>query len=154
MKTAKSILTILLSGYLILAMGGLSIFYHLCNCSIEEEKNNTLVFLEQSCCSSSIPEPAVCRSDTHQNSCADSDCESGNCTTEVELLTLNETLTVESNRLSAPIQSLFTIYDIAQEINYSKAISKSIVYNKNLPPPRFGRSIVILHQCLKIPFRA
>lgn len=153
MKIAKSILTILLSGYLIFAMGGLSVFHHLCSCSIEE-KNNTSVFSEQSCCTSSIPEPAVCHSDTHQNSCADSDCESGNCTTEVELLTLNETLTVESNRLSAPIQFLLTIYDIAQKINYSQTTSKSIIYNKDLPPPRSGRAIVILYQRLKIPFRA
>ncbi|MDD2197698.1 MAG: hypothetical protein PHW91_10985 [Bacteroidales bacterium] len=153
MKTAKSILTILLSGYLILAMGGLSVFYHLCNCSIEE-KNHTLVFLEQSCCSSDVPEPNVCHNDTNQTTYTDEDCENCNCTTEFELLSLNETLTVESNRLSAPIQFLFTIYDIAQEINYSKAKSKSIVYNKDLPPPRSGRSIAILYQCLKIPFRA
>ncbi len=151
MKRTKSILPILFGVYLIFAMGGLSIFHHLCNCSIEEE--TTSVFSNQSCCSSSMPEPATCHNDTQQNA-YDDDCESGNCTTEFELLSLNETLTVESNRLSAPIQFLFTIYDIAQEINYSKAKSKSIVYNKDLPPLRSGRSIVILHQCLKIPFRA
>lgn len=153
MKTAKSILTILLSGYLIFAMGGLSIFHHLCNCSIEE-KNNTSFFLEQSCCSSNIPEPIVCHNDTNQHTYPDEDCDSCNCPTEVELLALNETLTVESSRLSAPIQFLFTIYDVDKEINYSNITSKSIIYNKDLPPPRSGRSIVILYQCLKIPFRA
>lgn len=153
MQRAKSILTILLSGYLIFAMGGLSIFHHLCSCSMEEE-SSTLVFLEHSCYSTNISEPIVCHNDTNQNTYGVDDCESCHCTTEVELLTLNETLTVESNRLSAPIQFLITINDIAQEIDDSNFISKSIIYNKDLPPPRSGRAIVILYQRLKIPFRA
>ncbi|MFA5648106.1 MAG: hypothetical protein WC951_07325 [Bacteroidales bacterium] len=151
MKRTKSILPILFGVYLIFAMGGLSIFHHLCNCSIEEE--TTSVFSNQSCCSSSMPEPATCHNDTQQNA-YDDDCESGNCTTEIELLTLNETLTVESNTLSSPNQPLIAIPSITQAVNYSSLNSKSTIYNKDLPPPKTGRSIVILHQCLKVPFRA
>ncbi|MDD2277934.1 MAG: hypothetical protein PHI03_01065 [Bacteroidales bacterium] len=153
MKTAKPILTIILSGYLIFAMGGLSIFHHLCNCSTEEN-NNTSFFLEQSCCSSNIPEPIVYHNDTNQNICGVDDCESCNCTTLFELLALNDTVKVDSSRLSTPVQFLFTTYDVDQEINYSSITSKSIIYNKHLPIPRSGRAIVILYQRLKIPFRA
>ncbi len=153
MIRTKSILTILLSGYLILAMGGLSVFHHLCGCSIEE-KNSTSIFLEQSCCSSDISEPIVCHSNTDQNTCGDDDCESCNCETEVEVLTVNESLTVETNRLTTPSIYIINIFSAVQDIDYSEIDSKSLISFKDLSPPRPGKSIVIFNQCLKIPFRA
>lgn len=152
MIRAKSILTILLSGYLILAMGGLSVFHHLCNCSLEE-KNNTSIFLEQSCCSSDISEPIVCHSNNNQNTCGDKDCDNTNCETEVELLTVNESITVETNRLTTPSIYLINTFSADQDIDYSEIDSKSLISFKDLSPPRPGKSIVIFNQCLKIPFR-
>jgi hypothetical protein len=152
MKTIKSILTILLSGYLILSMGGFSVFHHLCNCSIEEN-NNTSIFFEQSCCSSDVSEPIGCHFNTDQNTCGDVDCDSCNCETEVEVLTVNESLTVENNRLSNPIVILSTLLGLAYEDESTDLTADLTNTDNALLPPKPGKSIIILHQSLKIPFR-
>jgi hypothetical protein len=150
MKFAKHISTILLSFYLILAMGGLSIFHHMCSCS---SSITSSILVENSCCSSKIVEPLSCHADAEHNSCSDGSCDDCNCETEIEILSLNETITVDQYRITE------------SSISYSSAIKSFVSFNAlntdkeesprgylfDTSPPLTGQFIVILFQSLKIP---
>jgi hypothetical protein len=153
MKRTKDLLTIILSGYMLLAMGGFSVFHHLCNCTAES-KLSTSLLVEQSCCAANSAEPINCHSNSDTSSCGASECDDCSCETEVEVLTVNESLTVENIRLTTPSIYLINIFSIAQEIDNSEINSTPLTSFKDLSPPRPGKSIVISNQCLKIPFRA
>ncbi|NHB69783.1 hypothetical protein [Perlabentimonas gracilis] len=151
MKTAKNILTLLLSAYLLLAMGGFSVFHHLCNCS-SEARSNTSILVEQSCCSSDAVNSTSCHSES--NTCGEGGCEDCSCETEVEVLAITESLIVENIRLTSPSIFLINIFDTVQDVDNSEIDSKPLTSFKDLSPPRPGKSIVISNQCLKIPIRA
>jgi hypothetical protein len=150
MKLLKHISTIVLSFYLILTMGGLSIFHHMCSCS---SSVTTSVLVESSCCSSNTVEPISCHADSENSSCSDSSCDDCNCETEVEFLSISETLTVDHYRITA------------SSISYLSAIKSFLVINAlstdkeetprgylfDTSPTLTGQFIVILHQSLKIP---
>jgi hypothetical protein len=150
MKIIKHISTILLSFYLILAMGGLSIFHHMCSCN---SNVTTSIIVENSCCSGNTVEPVSCHADSEHNTCSDSSCDDCNCETEVEFLSINETITVDQYRITE------------SSISYSSAIKSFVSFNalntdkrkdpqgfiEDTSPPLTGKFIVILFQSLKIP---
>lgn len=147
MKTAKNILTLLLSAYLLLAMGGFSVFHHLCNCS-SEARSNTSILVEQSCCSSDAVNSTSCHSES--NTCGEGGCEDCSCETEVEVLETDETLTVEPKRLlsvqTALLAAILFSDDFATNVNNTDYP----VAEKYIPPPKSGKSIVISNHSLKI----
>jgi hypothetical protein len=153
MIRAKSILTILLSGYLILAMGGLSIFHHLCNCS-KEESNNISIFIENSCCPSSGEDSMISLSDSEDKSCGEEGCNECSCETQVEVLSLDYTIVSEQFSFDfSKFHELTKANYSIQEIILNSQIEDITAFSPDdKSPPKAGKYLVILHQNIKIPF--
>ena len=151
MKIVKNILIILISAYFVLAIGGLSIFHHLCSCNSQVI---TSVLVEQSCCSNTHAEPSSCHPSNEDGSCGEDGCENCSCETQVEVLAIEESITIENNRISIPSITLFTLLWNANNIDLqeTEVESKSLATIDNSLPPKTGKHIVILHHNIKIPF--
>jgi hypothetical protein len=153
MIKTKSILTILLSGYLILAMGGLSVFHHLCGCN-SEIKENSSVFIEHSCCSSSNEDSMTCHSDSDNKSCGEDGCNDCNCETQVEVFALDYTIVSEQSSLVfSKLYQFAKAKNVVQEIILDSQIEELTPFSQeDKSPPKAGKYLVILHQNIKIPF--
>jgi len=150
MKLLKHISTIVLSFYLILTMGGLSIFHHMCSCN---SSVTTSVLVESSCCSNNNHESLACHSESEHNSCSDSSCNDCNCETEVEYLSISETLTVDHYRITPSSFTFLSALKSFLAINSTETTDRvnNPVFFEDTSPPLSGKYIVILHQSLKIP---
>ncbi|MDD3567971.1 MAG: hypothetical protein PHT92_06180 [Bacteroidales bacterium] len=149
MKKTKDILTIILSGYLLLAMGGFSIFHHLCNCTAES-KSSTSLLVEQSCCTANSAEPIACHSETNTSSCGASECDDCSCETEVEVLETDETTAIESKRITSTRSTLLIAILFEDFLATNESNPKVPVAAKDISPPQSGKSIVISNHSLKI----
>jgi len=148
MKTVKRIATIILAGYMLLAMGGLSVFYHYCTCT------NTVIaslMVEDSCCDSTPSEPGCCGA-TDTNSChtqSENDCD---CDTDVKVFrvddattTINNSVIVQDINLLGAVEYLFSRMILASEQKIT------VVLPTYIPPPIAGKELVIAIHSFKIP---
>lgn len=151
MRKSFQIFSFLLSGYMVLAMGGLSIFHHFCNCKSEV---STSVIIEQSCCSPSPVEPKGCLSNSERSTCGENGCDDCNCETQVEILTID--FTIAPNQASSTILRIFQFttqnIELEEKIadNHSNITIQTVSEDKS--PPKAGRFLLILYQNIKIPF--
>jgi len=152
MKYVKNIATAALSTYLILAMGGLGIFHHLCKCS-PESKSKTSIIVEQSCCSQTNSSSESCHSTAEANTCGDDECNKCNCETEVEVLTIDETVIAESIRINPSLsnQVLVVLFAIHTQLEITEKLVSSANNIDDQAPPKSGKEINIFFQSLKIP---
>lgn len=147
MNRVNRILSLLFAAYMLVAMGGLSVFYHFCSCT------NTLsssVLIDESCCDNHIPDNSCCET-TSAESChseSENDCD---CHTDIVVYKVEEATTA----LSLPIQvkdiTLFVSADIL--FSFELLIHETPVseFNSYSAPPLAGRDMVIAYQCIKIP---
>jgi hypothetical protein len=148
MKKAKIILSVILAIYMLMAMGGLSLYNHMCSC---KGKQITSVLIDKSCCQDTAEHDA-CHSDSHHNSCEDNTCGTCNCETQIEILKVENSIPTEQTISFIKVyqqiflKALFTdnFFEFAQDI-------KPFFSNEGKPPPLTGKFIVILYQNLKIP---
>lgn len=132
---------------MLVAMGGLSVFYHFCGCT------NTIsasVLIDESCCDNHIPDNSCCGA-SDAKSChseSDHDCD---CHTDVVVYKVEEATTA----LSLPIQvkdiTLFVSADIL--FSFELLINETPVseFYSYSAPPLAGRDLVIAYQSIKIP---
>lgn len=161
MKKAKKIASILFSLYIMLAMGGFSLFHHYCGCNTEPIEV-TSVLVEKSCCSSTpsddfgIENHMVCHSDSgsEKMTCGDDGCNDCNCNTQVEVLKLDYTILSKQSAFDYSI--LYQIFNSELKVvdhsveSQTEGLKKIINLDKS--PPKAGKYLVILHHNLKIPF--
>ena len=149
MIKVKQILTLFLGLYLLIAMGGFSLYHHICSCN---NSVSTSIIAEASCCETTSDGEQSCSSHS-QASCHENGCGDCSCETIVEVLVTDYTITSEAKSTS-----------ISKLIQYATA--KSTVLVAKMPaqlklqtldefedksPPKAGKALVILHQSLKIP---
>jgi hypothetical protein len=147
-KKVKQILTLFLGLYLLMAMGGFSLYHHICSCN---NSVSSSIFAEASCCETTSNGEMSCS--THsQTSCDENGCGDCSCETIVEVLATDYTITSEAKSGS-----------VSKLIQYSAAKSTVLVANQpaqlklqtldefeDKSPPKAGKELVILHQSLKI----
>ncbi len=134
--------------YMLLAMGGLSLYNHLCSC---KGKLITSVLIDKSCCQD-LPEHNACHSDSHHKSCEDNTCDNCDCKTQIEILKVDNSIPTEqtANFIKVFQQILFNNIFTNVHFEFSQDI-KPFFISERKPPPLTGKIIVILHQSLKIP---
>ncbi len=152
MKYVKHIATIVLSLYLILAMSGLGIFHHLCSCSLDS-KSKTSLIVEQNCCSQTNSLNEICHSAAEANTCGADECNDCNCETEVEVLTIDETLIAESIRINPDLSNhvMVVLFAIHSQLEITEKLASSGNPIDTKAPPKSGKEINIFFQSLKIP---
>ncbi|MFO8022238.1 MAG: hypothetical protein R6U65_07215 [Perlabentimonas sp.] len=147
MKRVKHILNILLSGYLLVVMGGLTVFTHTCSCN---NKTSTSLYVENSCCSGEH-ETSTC--EAPGGTCEANSCNKCTCKTKVEVYTTDHTITSEIKTNILARQTLRTIINSTIKFELPKNIvTSSFQEFKEKVPPKAGRYLHILFQNLKIPF--
>jgi len=148
MKNIKIILSVALSAYMLLAIGGFALYRHLCGC---QGKEYTTVLPDKSCCSHAT-ETNSCHSHEHHQSKDGENGEPCHCKTQVEFFKVDNTevsqqVATSFNRFQQILlKSLIVNFDF----DFLSDI-KLIFNNKEYPPPLSGKLILILHQRLKIP---
>lgn len=152
MKYVKHIATVVLSMYLILAMGGLGIFHHLCKCS-PESKSKTSLIVEQSCCSQANSSSESCHSSAETITCSDDECNNCKCETEIEVLTIDETLIAESIRINPSFSNhvMVVLFALHSQLETTEKLVSSCYTIDDPAPPKSGKEIHIFSQSLKIP---
>jgi hypothetical protein len=148
MKNAKIIFSVLLAMYMLLAMGGLSLYNHICNCKGELI---TSILIDISCCQDEH-ESNACHSDHNHNSCESDECNSCNCETQVEVLKVDNSILADYTVNFVKTFQLIDHKYIFDSITISIFQDiKTLVTDEGKSPPQTGKHIVILHQSLKIP---
>jgi len=148
MNRLKSIFTILLSFHLVLAMGGLSLYHHICSCS-PEPKSSTSIIIEKNCCSSINDDSEICHA---SKDCNGSECNQCSCETEVKTLTVDKTILVDNIKIEINRNELL-LNPVADFLQLTENDNSKILFSteNDESPPKQGKQIVILHQSLKIP---
>ncbi len=148
MNRLKSIFTILLSFHLVLAMGGLSLYHHICSCS-PEPKSSTSIIIEKNCCSSINDDFGICHA---SKDCNGSECNQCSCETEVKTLTVDKTILVDNIKIEINRNELL-LNPVADFLQLTENDNSKILFSteNDESPPKQGKQIVILHQSLKIP---
>ena len=148
MKIAKTILTLLLSGYIIIAMGGFSIFHHLCTCSAQPLLTSS-IFVEESCCSSSASNQTSCHAGSKTSCCDNTETEQCSCETEVDVLSTDETPIAKHIKLSTTHTILLATL-LFNNLTQTEDGQEQKLFTENFSPPTSGKYIVILNHSLKI----
>jgi hypothetical protein len=152
MKEAKSILILLLSGYLIFAMGGLSVFHHICNCNSSDNTTISIV-ANESCCAPNTNNSLQCDANSEDNSCSGLDCSDCGCKVQVAVLEIDYTTT--NSDIAPNLLRLFQFAISSANIEEILTKSESTVplpfISTNKFPPKAGKYLLILNQSLKIP---
>lgn len=148
MNFVKRISTIILAAYMLIAMGGLSLFYHFCTCT------NTVItslIVEETCCEHSIPTQGCCDS-TDTNECHSESEKGCDCDTNVKIFRVDNTPTpIVIKTLVEDVNLLvFNEIILSFELNSSEQ-NQSFYIPTFKSPPKSGRDIVIALQKIKIP---
>lgn len=147
MKRVKHILNILLSAYLIVAMGGLIVFNHICSCN----KETTIsFFVESSCCGAEINALSC---NLQGGTCGNNQCEDCACETEVATYSVDETIASSKAKVKLSVQKnpntailSFNILLASIEKNETATADQH-----EKPPAISGKKLVIQYHSLKIP---
>lgn len=148
MKTINHIVTLILAGYMLIAMGGLNVFYHFCTCM---NVASTSLMIEDRCCENSETQNDCCGShETH--SCDSETNHNCDCNTEVKVfrvedavIAFNTNILVEDISLLGFVDIYFSneVFNSNQEIN--------VIPLSFAAPPLAGKELVINFHSFKIP---
>lgn len=152
MKKTRAILAILLSGYLVLAMGGLNIFHHICNCNTALDTKISIL-ADQSCCTANSYNNLPSHAGSEHRDCSQGNCSDCNCETQATLLavdytTINSEISTELSKLFQFATSSINPVEILTESEIAVPVHNIKVVKS---PPKAGKHLVILNQSLKIP---
>ena len=147
MKTLKHIFAIILAGYMLLAMSGLSVFYHYCEC---ENRNYTSVLIEEKCCDHSSTEHNCC-GESETGSCqsdSEHDCD---CETEIQVFKVNEVISTNTYAFVSNtfLQLLFITF--FNDFSLQTDLQSTVIPSTSDAPPIAGKKLVISFHSIKIP---
>jgi hypothetical protein len=147
MKTFKHILAIILAGYMLLAMSGLSVFYHYCGC---ENRIYTSVIVNEQCCDHSSSEHNCCGESETASCQSDSehDCD---CETEIQVFKVNEVISTNASAFVSNtfLQLLFITF--FSDCSLQTDLQSTLIPSTSNAPPIAGRKMVLLFHNIKIP---
>ncbi|HOP04828.1 MAG TPA: hypothetical protein PL017_09765 [Tenuifilaceae bacterium] len=147
MKTLKTIFSVSLAAYMLLAMGGFSVFHHYCGC---KKQIYTSVIIDDECCDHSSEHHSCC-GDSDAGVChsdSENDCD---CETQVQVLKVDEFASNGNNvEVKNPVLFLF-LTSFFQEIYSISTPSTGFSIPSCDAPPIWGRMLVISFHSIKIP---
>lgn len=148
MKNIRIILSVALSAYILLAMGGFALYKHLCGC---QGKEYTTVLPDKGCCSHTT-ETHSCHSHEHHQSNAEENDEPCHCETQVEFFKVDNTEVSQQVATSFNHFQQILLKSLIINFDFDFPFDTKLIFNnKEDPPPLSGKLILILHQRLKIP---